>query len=326
MSDREVVAHPKESGGAAAGEVRGVRPAGTARDSLRGVSGLRASGVPAVHGSPNVPAFARPDPAGLRLGGELQDPISAAEAIAAFLEETDLRGCTPETRSTRARVIREFASYQTPNMVGWGQTAADHWFRDRRKVLAPRTLQKEVHIVRGFFLFLGERGLAPPWPIRLRIPRVKDDGVARYAHVSAEELEAICAKLEARRPLYVPMVRALWLTGLRIGELEASKPEHVDGGALWVPPAKTCRGRLVPLEPGALDALQTYWAGRRTTQQALRQALALVTKASPHDFRHSRAKEWLRAGAALHEVTAWLGHSSVLMTQRYLDVRATRPA
>lgn len=322
MRNGETMAHAKQNPGQAPRPVRGVRSPDRPARGLRGVSGLRVAGVRDLPAASNVPAGAWGDQRGVRVDEVLEDPVSSREAIEAFLGETDLRGCKPTTRATRARVLKDFASYQHRSLVAWGQGAADDWYRARMKAAKATTVGKEILILRGFFRWLEEAGLTPPWRIRLRKPRRSDPGTARYRHVSREDMERMAAAI---RPRHADAVRAMWLTGLRVGELILSQPEHVDGGALWVPPAKTTRGRMVPLEPGALEALRGYWSQPRATQEAIRQAMALVGDASPHDLRHSRAKEWLREGHALHDVSGWLGHTSVAMTQRYLDVRATSP-
>lgn len=40
---------------------------------------------------------------------------------------------------------------------------------------------------------------------------------------------------------------------------------------------------------------------------------------SPHALRHTAAVHWLRSGLELHEVARLLGHSSISVTQRYID-------
>lgn len=134
--------------------------------------------------------------------------------------------------------------------------------------------------------------------------------------------------------------------GLRVSELCALRPEHIDAAAdrmcVRVVQGKGAKDRYVPLAADLLETLRGYWRAVRprqwlfaaqtdavqpldikTAQRWYRRARAVagITKAGGiHTLRHCYATHLLEAGVDLHSIAQWLGHRHVSTTARYLHL------
>jgi site-specific recombinase XerD len=134
--------------------------------------------------------------------------------------------------------------------------------------------------------------------------------------------------------------------GLRVSELCALRPEHVDSAAdrmcVRVVQGKGAKDRYVPLAADLLETLRGYWRTVRprlwlfpgygdaaqpvdikTAQRWYRRARAAagISKAGGiHVLRHCYATHLLEAGVDLHSIAQWLGHRHVSTTSRYLHL------
>ena len=138
-----------------------------------------------------------------------------------------------------------------------------------------------------------------------------------------------------------------YATGLRLSELLALKPEHIDSARMMVHVefGKGQRARLVPLSPVLLAELRNYWKRDRprisgspwlfpskapkqpmdpsTVQkacQAARAAASITKHATPHTMRHSYATHLLEAGTDLRTLQVLLGHAELQTTTIYTHV------
>jgi site-specific recombinase XerD len=139
-------------------------------------------------------------------------------------------------------------------------------------------------------------------------------------------------------------------TGMRIGELlrlpadclrhlgEEQWALHVPLGKLhterWVPvdePTRELYARLLRLRQERATAESSnfllpyhgHWAAYHSLRRALKKAAQQAgcsRRVTPHQLRHTYATEMLRAGASLPAVMHLLGHKSVNMTLRYIQV------
>ena len=97
-------------------------------------------------------------------------------------------------------------------------------------------------------------------------------------------------------------------------------------------PTKSGKGRKVPLSPSLTKALKAHRGLRHLAdarmfpgldasrlKRHLRAACrrAGVAEVRWHDLRHSFASQLVSAGVSLRQVQAWLGHSTIAMTERY---------
>ena len=141
----------------------------------------------------------------------------------------------------------------------------------------------------------------------------------------------------------------MWRAGLRVSETLDLRVDDLrldeigaDGSprpTLVVLGGKGSKDRLVPVHPELRSAFKILlphnarghiWHEKRVTAYRwVRHAARESAKAgelsvergervSPHTLRHSAARHWLQAGVPINAVSAWLGHSSVAATMRYL--------
>ena len=168
-----------------------------------------------------------------------------------------------------------------------------------------------------------------------------------------QKLPEILSREEiARLFAYAPHLKARTLLasayalGLRVSELCALAPEHIDSAAdrmcVRVVQGKGARDRYVPLSGELLELLRRYWhaahpgrwlfPAKRNASHALdvasaqrwyylaRDAAGIAKHGGIHTLRHCYATHLLEAGVDLHSIAQWLGHGHVSTTARYLHL------
>ena len=146
-------------------------------------------------------------------------------------------------------------------------------------------------------------------------------------------------RAKTRRRDYL-LNKLLYLTGGRISEVLALRWGHVyatdKGGEMKILHGKGRKERVISLLEELLEALREMRADRRagdedfvfTSQKggrlsvsqawrivnALADEANVTKKVSPHTWRHSIATQLLDAGAPLHKVSSFLGHSDPKIT------------
>ena len=197
--------------------------------------------------------------------------------------------------------------------------------------------------LRGYRLWLETRGISPatvkhilgdlrtmlrwsedegylersPFPRRL-LPRLQEQPPDR---LTDEEVERLLAMPEPYR--YV--IRLGLATGLRWGELTRARADDVQNGMLTVYRTKSGKLRRVPISEelyrGRVGLLCPFRSGG-SFQRTVRRKSG-VTKFHAHQLRHTMACRWLEAGGSLAALQELLGHSSVVVTQRYARLAET---
>jgi integrase/recombinase XerC len=213
--------------------------------------------------------------------------------------------------------------------------------------LSGRSLARLLSAWRGFFGWLGERGLItanpcdgirPPKSPRLLPKALSVDETARLlAPVDDDD------PVQAARDL--AMFELFYSSGLRLAELVALDCEALDGiaheGEVRVL-GKRNKLRLVPVGSKACEALAAWSAvrgelakpeekalfvgqrGARISPRMVEARLArravllgLPTHVHPHMLRHSFASHVLQSSGDLRAVQEMLGHASIASTQVY---------
>lgn len=128
------------------------------------------------------------------------------------------------------------------------------------------------------------------------------------------------------------IVRTLVITGMRVGELLAAKPEHIDPEAetvtLWDTKSGDSRTQHLPRDLAeTLKAMKTQ--GQCPSYPSIhgvftraKEALKLDPDLTIHGLRHTTATRLVMAGVNHRVVMEYMGHKSVETTNRYAHVNA----
>lgn len=209
--------------------------------------------------------------------------------------------------------------------------------------LAPKSIQRRLSAVRGFFEFLvRERRLKsnPAYDVRApkahrRLPETLDaDQMARLLEVPAGDIFVTRDRA---------IMELLYSSGLRLAELVGLNLEGLDLRDRTVRVVgKGNKTRIVPVGTEATQAL-TQWLkeraaiakpdetalfvgrsgerlGRRAVQTRVRywaRRQGVSVRVYPHLFRHSFASHILESGGDLRGVQELLGHADISTTQIY---------
>jgi integrase len=227
--------------------------------------------------------------------------------------------------------------------------------REEGKGLSSSTARLLMRLLSTFYSDLVERGLAARNPVKL-LPRATRR-LIRPAHDPrttpfVEKLSDV-RRVFLALPEPVNLAYALGaLGGLRTGEVLALRWAHVDleQGRIHVRestggPLKDEDSRMVPIQE-ALRPLLSEWrlrsggegqvvppmrGGERrrcdehTLGKMLRKALASLLGLAPVTWyqatRHTFASHWVLQGGAIEELRDIMGHSTVMVTERYAHIR-----
>lgn len=207
---------------------------------------------------------------------------------------------------------------------------------------SPRTLNRRLSAIRGFFRFARQVGAVASDPTALvdppktakRLPEfVEETRMDRLfgsdSNATMKEEDRLVLEL-----LYGTGMRLAELIGLKVGDLDSSQ------GTLRLL-GKRSKERIVPIPPALVEGLKAHLArrgtalgmdapllvgpqgkplARRSVQRLVQRYLGTVTsqqKRSPHVLRHTFATHMLDRGADLNAVKELLGHAGLAATQVY---------
>ncbi len=217
--------------------------------------------------------------------------------------------------------------------------------------LSPFSVATYLRAVRRLFNWLVEEGVietSPAERLKIQTPRriepkglSIDDLVKLLQATEGDDIEQIRDRA---------IVILLADTGIRAGGLTHLKLDSVDfEGRTILVHEKGELQRRVPFSDGTYDALQRWLPVRpnvagvdwlfvnlghrkketRLTEDALgevmrrlRVAAGVTAPVSPHRFRHTFAREYLRNGGDISSLSKMLGHSSPMVTLRFYAIYA----
>ena len=279
----------------------------------------------------------------------MTDPAANPHLAAYLAELSDQRRMSPHTISNYRRDLEKLLAVAGETPLAGLQVHHIRRFvaRMHGQGLSGRSLARLLSAWRGFFLWLGERGLVkanpcdgirPPKSPRLLPKALSVDETARLLE-SVEDDDPV----QSARDL--AMFELFYSSGLRLAELVALDCDALDAvmneGEIRVL-GKRSKLRLVPVGSKARAALAAWAAVRselaRPDEKALfvgvrgarisprmvelrleRRALllGLPTHVHPHMLRHSFASHVLQSSGDLRAVQEMLGHASIASTQVY---------
>lgn len=226
--------------------------------------------------------------------------------------------------------------------LDWRRTPADG------KAPGPGTLALDLAVLSATFARLVRRGDIKENPVRL-LRRPKSPESPRAA-LNDREVDLL---LRAAGPRTRPLILAGLLTGARFSELAALRWSDVDlvAGTLAVRRKKNRTAAVLPLHPRLADALVSLRAAKareggipstndpvftsaaggpltspgKGWARALRDAgLEGRRGVSFHSLRHSFATAFLAGGGNVRDLQHVLGHSSLVITERYTKANDAR--
>jgi integrase/recombinase XerC len=243
------------------------------------------------------------------------------EALCRFLEREDLHGWD----DVDSYHIRAFASWC------------------HRRGLAPRSIQRRLSALRGFFRFLLREGRVESNPaadvpspkLPKRLPKTLDvDQIARLLEIDGDSPLALRDRA---------IMELFYSSGMRLAELVGLKVTDLDlaDGSVRVL-GKGNKTRILPVGRKAREAIQAWLGTRsdfpghdldalflsrrgqalsaRAVQARLREwsrRIGLATGVNPHLLRHSFATHLLESSGDLRSVQELLGHADISTTQIY---------
>ncbi|MGB9887690.1 MAG: tyrosine-type recombinase/integrase [Moorellales bacterium] len=245
-------------------------------------------------------------------------------AFAAWHRET--YGEEPDPAKITAVDLKEYQ--------GWMRTA---------KLLRPATVNRRMKAVKSWLAWCARRGLAPRLP---DFPRGVPEARPAPQGLERGEVNRLLRELERGGSVRdAALVRLMLSCGLRLSEVCSLRAADLTlggrSGRLTVRSGKGSKWREAPVPPEARKALKAWleqrerlypgseWLfpgrdgnGPLSTSAAWRAVKKYAWKAGipelhPHALRHTCAHNMLRAGAALTEVAAMLGHARLDTTARY---------
>ena len=259
------------------------------------------------------------------------------------------RRLSPHTSSNYARDIVALADYlERANVTDWKRVDSQHvrMFAARAHAggLGPRSVQRRLSAVRGFFGFLVREGAAasnPAMDIRApkaarRLPGTLDvDQITQLLQAPGDDALAVRDRA---------IMELFYSSGLRLAELVGLGLTDVDLADRTVRVlGKGSKTRIVPVgrkaceairawlrERGAARPTSTKWrcswdaTGRGSSHRAIQLRIAhwarrqgLPSRVYPHLFRHSFATHLLESSKDLRGVQELLGHADISTTQIY---------
>lgn len=195
---------------------------------------------------------------------------------------------------------------------------------DKVKRTAQREGTKAATVNRLLSLLRRLGNLAERWgwtdkPIGRRVQLLPERS-ERHIYLTTAQVQALAK--HARKPVD-DVIRFAALTGLRRSELLSLRPEQVQNGIIALTAAtKSGRPRGIPITPEA-EQIAHRILPVQISEHALWEAFKAAREKAGmpdvrfHDLRHTYASWLVQAGKPLTAVRDLLGHSSLLVTNRY---------
>lgn len=247
------------------------------------------------------------------------------------------RGFSPRTVESYVKAAVKFAQHygKSPALLTEQDIVAymDYLCQDRK------LSQSSLNCAYSGIKVLWENILDRPWPNRL-LPRSRRAKTLPEVLSRAEVLDILNALDNTKHRL---ILRLMYATGLRVGELVELKPEHIDSQrmVIRVQRGKGKKDRYALLTEALLAELRLYWTiyrpkvylfegaitgtpiAIRTVQKVFHNACErcfIQRKVGVHVLRHCFATHLLEQGVDPFVLKTLLGHAQMSTTTRYVHI------
>jgi len=212
------------------------------------------------------------------------------------------------------------------------------------KTLAPHTINGRLKSCKAFFSFLLKHDyVAVNVAEKLTLLKAPKDTIHTFTHDQVLQLLRMPNQKTFTGLRDYTIMIVLLETGIRIGELLALTLKDINfkERELRIDPGKGGKARNVPFQKTCAKVLQTYISERGTTKIDIlfvslengplhirsiqdritdygKMARITGVRVSPHTFRHSMSKMYIRNGGDPFSLQQILGHSSLEMVHTYV--------
>ena len=275
-------------------------------------------------------------------------PRSFEEVMLPYLRNASQHQRSYVTTTHRVKALRaEFTGVVMNDLDG--QRVRAYTAMRHEAGVSAATINRELAALSAAINFCNvEFEWALPNPVKGRTMR-EPEGRVRW--ITRAEVESLCRIARAQRngALLDDFIHLAVNTGCRKEEMLGLEWRRVDlsNRLIYLEGVHTKAGkrRSIPLNEGALDALKgraayraekcpgSAWVFARGTGErvtSVRQGFASACASAGlrdfviHDLRHTCAAHLISAGVALAEVRDLLGHSTIMMTERYAHLAPAR--
>jgi integrase len=216
------------------------------------------------------------------------------------------------------------------------------WRHGRSASVAPATLDREYNLLRAAMTLATVTGELDACPLpRGAVKRLVGVNDGKIVYFEPDEWQRfISARDDAFRSIFIAL---LW-TVSRLSEIRLLRWEDVDlrAGTIRIQQGKTGRAKVIPIADELRADLESRPRGfgqtfvyadangsaysRKDIQRAFamyRDAAGLRRELTPHSLRHT-ALSWMGiAGRAPQEMQLLAGHASLVMTMKYVHLKAS---
>ncbi|MBL3583817.1 tyrosine recombinase [Rhodovulum sulfidophilum] len=285
----------------------------------------------------------------------------AARWISTFLEaKAAEQDATANTQLAYGRDLKDFAGF-LDRRGGRFETADEavitaYLVACEAEGLARTTRARRLSAIKQLYRFAYEEGWRPDNPaLQIRGPGRARRLPMTLSHDEVERLIAAAGQSPRDATRNACMMQVLYATGMRVSELVTLPVAAARGDPrMLLVRGKGGKERMVPLTPGAREAL-TAWLAERDAAEAAAEARGVPAsrylfpgrgrdghltrhrfyvlikefalageldpaRVTPHTLRHAFATHLLAGGADLRAIQTLLGHADVATTEIYTHV------
>lgn len=282
--------------------------------------------------------------------GEVLAPSTAPEVDGLMIERFLVEAMHDRTLNHRENVrghLTQFANVEGIVTRGGALLLVDeidshllqrHIWRMQQAGKSPATINARCSAVRKFVHWAAVSGLREPEHWALMKPKVSNKRTRVISPREADEFKTFLRdKGGDKGKAMAAYICALEVTACRRDEMYHRKPDdvmrHPETGqwVLRIATSKNGDARDVPLSEDTAIALKRWLPWRdQFSKTTLRRAMATFRQERPdikpfvlHDFRRTAATRLALGGATAPQLQAWMGHRTLAMTSRYLNLKGS---
>jgi site-specific recombinase XerD len=272
-----------------------------------------------------------------KIGIQLVEVPTIAEAVDRFLKDAESRGVRPPTVKKYRHVLeRELLPYCVSKKIAKVDRLTVDCLRQFRESLphALSTQQKKVEALRTFMAFCVDSDWIAQNPAKK--VKVKNVGLSPTMPFTRDEIDRLlkaCATFKGKGERLHALIGLLRHSGLRIADAVGLERSRIQDKRIFLYTAKTGTPILCPLPLAIVNELNAlpgdkhfFWNSNCKLSTLLgnyyRAFLALALQAKVerphfHRFRDAFAVALLEKGVTLENVSVLLGHSSIRVTEKH---------